>query len=211
MISNERKQKLLDQLSRYLPDGFEQMVADLILEYPCKFVVAKPRATKLGDYRAPFPPVKYHQITVNGNLNKYSFLVTTLHEFAHLHCFVQNGRSVKPHGEEWKACYRKLILQALELQLIPKDIEIALVNSLANMKASSCTDLQLSKALRNYDQKKENETLLSDIPKNSTFALSGRIFRKGELRRTRYVCEEVNTKRQFLVHTHAEIKLITNE
>ncbi len=208
MATEERKQRLIQQLVKYLPEGFETLVAELILEHPCKFIVSKPRSTKLGDYRAPHLTVKYHQITVNGNLNSYSFLVTTLHEFAHLHCFNQFGRKAKPHGEEWKSCYRKLILQALEYNLLPKDVEVALVKSLANMKASSCTDLQLSKALRNYDLKKENETFLSDVPKNSTFVLGGRVFRKGELRRTRYLCEEVSSNRKFLVHLHAEIKLI---
>jgi predicted SprT family Zn-dependent metalloprotease len=78
-------------------------------------------------------------ITVNGDLNPYSFLITTLHEFAHLHTYLKYGTRVAPHGEEWKNCYRKLLLPIIDSKKLPNDIEKVLMNSLISTKASSCT------------------------------------------------------------------------
>ncbi len=200
--------KLAHQLKPYLPVGFERMVAELLLEHPIFFTITTPRSTKLGDYRAPLSGEKKHRISVNGNLNSYSFLVTTLHEIAHLQAFVTFGNKIKPHGEEWKQTYRNLLWPAIQTGLLPKEIETALMKSLTNTKASSCSDTQLSRVLKQYDSTPSNEVSLEEIPKNATFVLQGKLFRKGDLRRTRFVCEEIQTKRQFLVHTLASVQYL---
>ncbi|MCC6701297.1 MAG: SprT-like domain-containing protein [Fluviicola sp.] len=204
----DKRERLKQQLKAYLPEGFEAMVADLLLQYPVRFAITNPRATKLGDYRAPINGEKHHRISVNGNLNKYSFLVTTLHEFAHLETFLKFGHRVKPHGDEWKQMYRHRLWPAIQTGLLPKPIESALMKSLTNTKASSCSDTQLSRVLRMYDERPDHELTLEELPKNATFVLQGKQFRKGELRRTRFLCEELGTKRQFLVHALATIQLI---
>jgi hypothetical protein len=168
------------------------------------------RATKLGDFRAGINGDK-HRITVNGDLNPYAFLVTTLHEFAHLHTFEKYRNKVLPHGEEWKTAYRNLLLPAINSGQLPKDIEHALVHSLTNTKASSCTDHQLSRVLKTYDRPKEGIVLLEQLPKNTTFELNGRQFIKGALRRKRFVCQEVYSDRSYLVNALAEVRPINNE
>lgn len=199
-----KKQAIQEQLRNFVPAGFEPMVADLLFKDPVHFKIVKPRNTKLGDFRAGIGGQK-HQITVNGDLNPYAFLVTTLHEFAHLETFIQYGNRVKPHGEEWKSTYRKLLLPAIDSGLLPQDILHALVNSLTSTKASSCSDVTLSRVLKNYDPPKEGVALLESLPKNTTFALQGKKFIKGELRRKRYLCEEVTTRRKYLVHALSEV------
>jgi SprT protein len=203
-----RQQRLEKQLQPYLPDGFEGMVAELLLRHPVKFSITQPRSTKLGDYRAPWGMEKRHRISVNGNLNKYSFLITTLHEFAHLDTFVKHGQGVKPHGDEWKRSFRELLWPAITTGKLPKDIEAALMKSLSNTKASSCSDTQLSRVLRKFDEGPAAEIALEELPKNATFTLQGKLFRKGDLRRTRYVCEEISSKRSFLVHALASVNPI---
>ncbi len=202
--SIEKRDKLAKQLEEYLPDGFSIMVADLFLPIPVKFKIVNPRNTKLGDYR-PAHNGQPHRITVNGNLNRYSFLITTLHEFAHLHAHVSYGRTIQPHGDEWKICYRKLLLPIIDSKLLPKDIENALVNSLVNTKASSCSDIQLSRVLKNYDEQLDDIYLLENIPYKTKFILNGKTFIKGELRRKRFICEEVSTKKKYLVYAIAEV------
>ena len=204
MNSNNRQEKIAFQVKPYLPEGFENMIASLIIEYPVQFKIVNPRNTKLGDYR-PAHAGKPHRITVNGNLNKFSFLITTLHEFAHLHAHVNFGRTIKAHGEEWKMSYRKLLLPAIDSKLLPKDIENALVHSLVNTKASSCSDIQLSRVLKNYDKQIDDIYLLENIPLNTKFYLNDKLFIKGELRRKRFVCEEVATKKKYLVYAIAEV------
>jgi SprT protein len=61
----------------------------------------------------------------------------------------------------------------------------------------------LTKALRSFDDKAHNDIVLSDLPEGSTFQLNGRYFKKGKLRRTRILCKEVNSKRQYLVPAEA--------
>jgi hypothetical protein len=198
------KAKIQKQLQAFIPAGFEEMIAELLFSAPVQFKIVKPRNTKLGDYRSAHNGSP-HRITVNGNLNPYSFLITTIHEFAHLNTYLEFGRSVPPHGEEWKNHYRKLLIPALDKKLLPKDIEIALVNSLVNTKASSCADIPLMRVLKNYDAKKEEHLFLEQLDKNKHFLLQGKEFIKGELRRKRFLCTEVATKKQYLIHTLAEV------
>jgi SprT protein len=205
MTSREiKKQKTKESLTAFLPTGFEEMVADLLFSTPVRFKIVPPRSTKLGDFRATFNGEK-HQITINGDLNKYSFLITTLHEFAHLQAFNEYGSSVKPHGEEWKRTFRKLLVPAIDSGLLPTDIQNALVNSLTNTKASSCSDLQLSRVLKRYDEQDTGMVSLETLPKNSTFVLQGKQFLKGDLRRRRYVCEDMSNSKKYLVHALSEV------
>jgi SprT protein len=201
----EKKAKVQEQLKSFLPSGFESMVADLIFSSPVVFKIVKPRNTKLGDFRAGTNQEK-PQITVNGNLNPYSFLVTTLHEFAHLNVYLKHGFRVKPHGDEWKNEYRKLLVPAIDTNLLPQDIINTLMNSLVNTKASSCSDIHLMRVLKKYDTKNEDILHLEEIAQGSTFLLQGKTFIKGELRRKRYLCEEITTRKKYLVHALSEIK-----
>jgi SprT protein len=203
-----KQERLEQQLKAYLPEGFEAMVAELLLKYPVRFAIKAPRNTKLGDYRPPVGDEKHHRISVNGNLNRYSFLITTLHEFAHLEAFMRYGHRIKPHGEEWKQTYRNLLWPAITSGKLPKSIENALMKSLSNTKASSCSDTQLSRVLRQFDTQQDDTRTLEELPKNATFALQGRHFRKGDLRRTRFLCEELASRRNFLIHALATVQHI---
>lgn len=203
----KRKTDVTEVFKRYLPEPFVEIVVDLFLAHPVRFKIVNGRATKLGDFRAGINGEK-HRITVNGDLNPYSFLITTLHEFAHLHTFERYLNRVLPHGEEWKNAYRKLLLPIIQSGQLPKDIENALVNSLSNTKASSCSDYGLSRVLKSYDRPKEGVVLLEQLAKNTTFELNGRQFIKGPLRRKRFVCQEVYSDRSYLVNGLAEVRPI---
>jgi len=73
----------LNALNAYLPDGAFAPVVALINQYKVHLTVTKARKSVLGDYRHAFQGAN-HKISVNGNLNKYEFLITLLHELAHL-------------------------------------------------------------------------------------------------------------------------------
>lgn len=194
----------MQSLARFLPEHFVEYVTDLFLASDVRFSIVRSRATKLGDFRAGFNGEK-HRITVNGDLNPYSFLVTTLHEFAHLRTFNLHGTRVLPHGEEWKREFRKLLLPVIDSKVLPKELEKALVNSLTNMKASSCTDHKLSRVLMSFDKPSPDKTILEDLPTDSAFLLNGREFIKGPLRRKRYVCREVSSNKSYLVSSLAQV------
>jgi hypothetical protein len=204
-----RKEQVTEAFKKYVPEAFVAVVVDLFLAFPVKFKIVNGRKTKLGDFRAGLNHEK-HQITINGDLNPYAFLITTLHEFAHLQTFNVYQNRVAPHGEEWKTAYRILLLPIIQSKQLPNDIQQALEQSLIHTKASSCTDHHLSRVLHSYDKPKEGVVLLERLPKNTTFVLNGRHFIKGPLRRKRYVCQEVASSKSYLVNALAHVYPLEN-
>lgn len=191
--------------SKYIPSDFLDYVVSIIEDNKVRFKIVKPRKTKLGDFRAGMRGEK-HIITINRDLNVYSFLITTLHEFAHLIVYNNYKGRVAPHGKEWQNQYSLLIHPLIESKKLPKDIEDVLLNSLVNVKASSCSDVKLQRVLMKYDQSSEGYTLLEELDKNSIFAINKKIFQKGNLRRTRFLCRETSTKKDYLIHALAKVK-----
>lgn len=193
-------------LAQYMPVGAAPIIARWIDYFQCEFKISKSRATKLGDYRHPFRGVG-HKISVNNNLNMYAFLVTTVHEFAHLLTWNDHKNKVKPHGEEWKNNFKKMMIPFIEKQIFPMDIQHAIVNYLTNPSAASCTDLKLSRALKEYDQA-EDVSRLEELPINATFVIKdGRRFTKGERLRKRYRCVSLDNGNTYLFNPLAEVTL----
>ncbi len=201
-----KKQQFYHTLSRFAPDFFVEYLVELILNAKVVFKIVPGRSTKLGDFRVRSEGEK-PIITVNGNLNKFAFLITTLHELAHLNTFRQYGLRVAPHGLEWKNAFRALLEPVLLSKQLPNDIEKVLWNTFTNTKASSCSDLNLSRVLRKYD-KPSDQISLEEIPVASHFSLNGRAFEKGLLRRSRYLCKELTSGKQYLIHALATVQLI---
>ena len=191
--------------SKYIPQEFVDYVVSIIQNNTVRFKIVKPRKTKLGDFRAGFNGEK-HQITINRNLNSYSFLITTLHEFAHLITYNKYGPKIAPHGKEWKKQYSELIVPIIESNKLPNDIQKVLLNSLINVKASSCSDVKLQRVLMKYDEHDKELIPLEQLDKNSTFVLNGSVFEKGNLRRTRFHCKNLITKKEYLIHALAKVK-----
>ena len=94
----------MQTLAAYLPEGSFEPVVAYIHHYKVHLTVTKKRKSVLGDYRHSGMGSN-HRITVNGNLNKYEFLITLLHELAHLLTFELYKNRVEPHGKEWKSSY----------------------------------------------------------------------------------------------------------
>lgn len=196
-------------LERFLPEKCAPIIAEYIYEYNVKFKISKPRQTKLGDYKKD-PREEFHRISVNGDLNPYSFLVTTLHEFAHLTSFKKYGYRIQPHGKEWKTEFQRFLIQFINMGIFPKELESALMNYTLNPKATSCSDPKLLKALRKYSDK-ENQPLLDDLENGALFLFQNRIFEKIQKRRTRIKCRDVQKDKFYLIHAVAEVKLLQNE
>jgi hypothetical protein len=65
------------------------------------------------------------------------------------------------------------------------------------------------KEMSKYDLPSEfisDQVFLSDLLPGKEFLLSGRKFKKGETRRTRVLCEEVDSGRKYLVSRLAKVK-----
>lgn len=200
-------------LAEYLPEAALKPVANLIVRYKIHFRISRSRSSKLGDYR---PPVnqRYHKISVNHDLNQYAFLVTFIHEVAHLIVFMKHKTKVSaPHGQEWKREYQTLMQRFIDLGVFPEDVKNELSKSIVNSKASSSSEVELTRVLRKYDKNKTvGVTHLEDIPEGSLFVIrTGRRFQKGAKRRVRYLCQNLDNKRWYLFHPLTEVKLFTME
>ena len=190
-----------DILQKYIPKEAVGMVVDLTERYPCHLKVVNKRRSKHGDFKK-FSDGRL-QITINNDLNPYRFLLTLIHEFAHLVTF-EEYRKVRPHGQEWKYNFKLLMLPFLKPNIFPNEILSQLALYLINPKASSDGDVKLSAALRNYDAI-GNKTLIFEIPDQAEFKFQNRTFIKGKKRRTRYECIEVMTHKKYTFHPHAEV------
>ena len=176
--------------------------------YKIHLTVTQHRKSILGDYRHR-THFKNHRISVNGSLNKYSFLVTLLHEIAHLLTFEKYGNKVLAHGAEWKNLYASLLKQFIDNKIFPADIENELLRSLKNPAASSCAEDDLIRVLRKYDTNRNGFKLVEEIPLNKLFKLDdGKIFKKGERQRKRFKCMEVKTGKIYLFSPVYEVELI---
>src|SRR5687767_7340857 len=161
-----KKEVPITQLQDYLPPGTYDAVLNYLRQYKVHLTVARERKSILGDYRHRTHHDN-HRISVNGNLNTYAFLITLLHELAHLVTFEQYGNKVLSHGKEWKMIYGQFLHQFLQKKIFPDDIEHELQQTLRNPAATSCAEDGLLRVLRNYDKKKNGNRLIEEIPAKS--------------------------------------------
>ena len=113
-----KKESPLHHLSPYLPEGSFEDVAAYLTEFEVHLTVTRERRTVLGDYRNRHSD-KNHRISVNGNLNKYSFIITLLHELGHLLAYEKYGNRIPPHGEQWKIEFGKILARFIKKKNLP--------------------------------------------------------------------------------------------
>ncbi len=203
-----KKEVPVDHLQDYLPPGTANAVLNYLHQYKVHLTISRQRQSILGDYRHRTHQ-RNHRISVNGNLNPFSFLLTLLHELAHLLTFEQHANRVQAHGKEWKTIYGQLLQQFLQHKIFPADIEKELLQSLKNPSASSCAEDGLLRVLRNYDVKESHHRLVEEISYHALFRLNdGRIFQKGEKLRKRFKCKEVATGKLYLFSPVYEVELV---
>ncbi len=196
-------------LLKLIPEGAVDQIADWILLYNFNLKITKPRASKFGDYT---PPVKHnrHLITINHDLNPYNFLITLVHEIAHLVThdkYLTMIHRLKPHGMEWKNEFKKLIRPFMHAHIFPEDVLVVLHTYMQNPAASSCSDVSLLRVLRRYDKHQTKRVHLEELPPGSMFkAGTNRLFTKGKKQRIRFECTEVKTNRKYLFHPLAEVE-----
>lgn len=168
------------------------------------FRLRKSRVTKIGDFtvrthRAP-------RITVNQDLHSYLFLITYVHEVAHVVVHRQFGTRVAGHGKEWKTVFQEILEPILTETVFPEELLRAIRKHMVDPKATTFSDPELMREFRKYDSQSEALTFLRDIPEGAVFGLRGRWFKKGKTNRTRVLCLEVKTRRKYLIPVDSPVE-----
>lgn len=203
-----KQESPLEALADFLPPGSFKMVEEYLLHYKVHLTITRSRATVLGDYRHAIHG-RNHRISVNGNLNPYSFLITLLHELAHLLTFQNHGNRVAAHGSEWKKQFGEILRTFIQAEIFPPVIRDSLMKSLHNPAASSCADDALIRVLRNFDEKKDGIHLIEELNKGEIFTIKGgRVFKKGDTLRKRIQCTEIQTGKTYLFSPVYEVRRI---
>lgn len=193
-------------LKKYLPEQSVEIISSWIIKFDFKLKITKDRKTRLGDYMPPHNGLN-HTITINYNLNKYAFLITLVHEVAHLVTFNEFKNTVNPHGTEWKKNFQKLIQPFLNTDIFPLEVFAALRKYIQNPAASSCSDVQLLRTLKLHDEN-NNSIFIEHLEPNTLFLYNGsRIFKKGERIRKRFKCIEINSGSVYLFNPLTEVEL----
>ena len=193
-----------EKLAKFIPERAVDSAFQLIVKYDVNLKIVKERTSRHGDYRR----LKngHHIITVNGSLNPYRFLITLIHEIAHLVTFENFGLDIKPHGIEWKRTFQKLMLPYIRPEIFPAALLPVVAHHFKNPRASSDTDEKLALALKKFDPPSDLFYVF-ELPYGSTFRIhNGKVFKKGSKKIKRYECVEVKTGRMYLFNPNAEVE-----
>jgi hypothetical protein len=191
-------------LEKHVPAAALEYCHGLWKASPFEFKLRKSRATKVGDFTCH--PGRTPRITVNQDLHPYMFLLTYVHEVAHLEVHRQFGHRVEGHGVEWKKVFQQTAEPVLHESIFPPDLLAVLRRHMADPPASTFSDSELVQVFRKYDPKSSAQVFLSDIPEGSVFGIRGRWFKKGITKRTRVLCREVKTRRKYFVPVDAPVE-----
>lgn len=199
--------KILQAFKRHIPEAAVEYCFSLWKQYQFTFKIRNPRLSKAGDYTY-IPAKKLHIITINSNLNPYNFLITFIHEVAHLVSFEHYGRKIKPHGKEWKHTFIILMQPILNGNIFPDDLLKVALRHFKNPKASTSGDPELVRVLSRYNNNllPSNSIMLDDIPLGCIFTFREKKYQKLEKRRTRIVCADSKTGRKYLISKAAIVE-----
>jgi SprT protein len=204
------QKKKLAALADFMPPNCFDDVFLYLRQYNIQLTITPQRKSIHGNYQYNFI-TKQNKISINGTLNKYAFLITLIHEIAHCVCLHQHGRKVSPHGQEWQDIYSQLLLQFTNKNIFPEAIHRQLQHTIHNPKASSCADPRLEKILATFNTNAAEQQIVyvEDLAPNELFITpDNRTFICLEKRRTRYLCQEIETKKNFLFPGIYQIKRV---
>jgi len=200
-----KTRKELQLFANYFPEKAVEPCFRLWKQHGFDFKITAGRRTKLGDYTHRSGK---HKITVNGDQNPYAFLVTYLHEVAHLQTFLEYKNKVNPHGNEWKRAYIYLLNEFIQAEVFDKNLLPVIKAHASQPGASSCSDPVLHKALKSFDLPFKQENRLphvEDLKAGQLFLFQGMYFQLMEKQRSRYRAKRLDIAKYYLFNHLAEV------
>lgn len=190
---------------KYLPTNSINYCVNVSDRYDFELKVSFNRKSKFGHYKYS-PTSKLHSISINKGLSKPLFLITFIHELAHLQVMIKYGRGEKPHGQKWKRAFTTLMLPLLNPAIFEDKLLSILANHLKNPKASLSADSSLWSIL--FPETSPNLLSVEDIDIGNYFVFKDRVFKKVKTRRTRALCYESKSGNNYLIPLLAKIEKV---
>lgn len=159
-------------LGKFIPENSLDYCHQLWKTHRIQLTITRPRKSIYGNYCFRNG---VHHITVNGNLSREAFLVTYLHEVAHLLVRKNFRHRIKPHGKEWQTAFSELMKPVLHEGVFPAEILSALKVHLRSPAASSCSDARLH-SLLNPAEPTENQKRVRELAPGETFRFQGKSY-----------------------------------
>lgn len=165
------------------------------------------RKTKLGDFRH-FRDRRMPEITINQNLHPDALTFILAHEIAHYLVYVQHKKRTEPHGKEWKQMFSSILIHLINGNAFSEALLPHIKKFVLSVKGTVSRGSKLHEMLFPQEET-EGLYLLEELHTGALFQIpsNGKVYEKGEKRRTRYVCKQVSNKRYYLVSRLLRVKL----
>jgi SprT protein len=193
-------------LAKHIPVRSVDRMMELLEGKNVHVKIARARFSKVGDYGCPLRKA-HHRISVNGDLNPYAFLITLVHEIAHMHVWNLHGTRARGHGREWKEEFGNLLTPFLQTGVFPDDIDVELERHLRKPRASTLSDVRLQAVLNRYDP--FPRTRLTDLEPGARFRLKNkRDYVKLGAAGKFCLCRQLSPRRMVKIHPLAEVEVL---
>lgn len=190
-------------LEKYLPAHSLAHLKNWFGEHYIHIKVTRNRASKLGDYRKL--PDKSHLITINSTLEPQLFFFVLTHELSHLIAFEKYGHRIAPHGAEWKATFRTMIVESLAIY--NEDLQGILLKFAKTPKANFMATPELVRYFR-YKKIEPHLTFVEDLKSNDLFIYKNEKYKMlGKIKKN-YLCKQMNSGREYRFSSLAKVEKI---
>ena len=195
-----------DFLTRHIPARAVDGTRELLEGKDVQVRITRARFSKAGDYSRPLRSA-HHRISVNGDLNPYAFLITLVHEIAHMQVWNAHGTRARAHGREWKREFESLLAPFLRIDVFPGDVAVELQRHLMKPRASTLSDVRLQAVLNRYDPLPR--TRLTDLESGARFRLKNKkdYVKLGAAGKF-CLCRQLSPRRMVKIHPLAEVEVL---
>jgi hypothetical protein len=185
--------------------GSEKLLEQWLNGAQVQLKLSRSRSTKHGDFRYPrngLPAV----ITLNHDMHPVEFMITLTHELAHYKAWKKHGRSIRPHGEQWKYEFRWMLKELIESGILEPEVSGAIYQCYFKRQRIGSSDGEPILRVLGKAGKDSGFTRVADVPEGTAFRLrNGKVLVKGQKLRSRYRCCDPKSGREYSVSPMAEI------
>ncbi|MBW8358798.1 MAG: SprT-like domain-containing protein [Weeksellaceae bacterium] len=188
-------------LQKYLPEGSMPFLKKWFGEHYMHIKITRGRNSKLGDYRKM--PDNSHQITVNSTLQPQLFFFVLTHELAHLLAFDTSGRSISPHGPQWKNLFREMLLESIEVY--SEDLKPIILKFSRTPKANFMASPELVRYFHIEDYQDETN-FVDDLNLQDKFMYRKQTYIIEQKLKKNYLCMNLNNGKKYIFKPLARVE-----